>query len=222
MVIQTLLLNPILKFFGGNSSTIVIAMSMMAVCGFLEGIAPSYLFFVVFSQVPGVIASSLLSASLRNVFSNTVPSKHMGKSLGKNSSVVKCEENMKYTIFLLNRHLLFCRVNPVNMINNILICNLTVGVFSMLISGVGVTAPLYAAQVFSTIPGEKKGYVSCAHLIVLVTIISYFLRTLPLESNLSTKNSDDDICVSPTSVSAVEKIKNKSDLKEKHETKKVK
>ena len=88
MVIQTLLLNPILKFFGGNSSTIVIAMSMMAVCGFLEGIAPSYLFFVVFSQVPGVIASSLLSASLRNVFSNTVPSKHMGKSLGKNRNVV--------------------------------------------------------------------------------------------------------------------------------------
>jgi hypothetical protein len=92
----------------------------------------------------------------------------------------------------------------------------------MLISGVGVTAPLYAAQVFSTIPGEKKGYVSCAHLIVLVTIISYFLRTLQLESSLSTKNSDDDICVSPTSVSAVEKIKNKSDLKEKQETKKVK
>jgi hypothetical protein len=91
----------------------------------------------------------------------------------------------------------------------------------MLISGVGVTAPLYAAQVFSTIPGEKKGYVSCAHLIILVTIISYFLRTLPLESSPSTKNSD-DICVSSTSVSAVEKIKNKSDLKEKQETKKVK
>lgn len=83
MVIQTLLLNPILRLCGGNSSTIVIALSMMALCGFLEGVAPSYLFFVIFSQIPGVIASSLLTASLRNVFSNTVPSKHMGKSLGE-------------------------------------------------------------------------------------------------------------------------------------------
>jgi hypothetical protein len=110
MVIQTLLLNPILKFFGGNSSTIVIAMSMMAVCGFLEGIAPSYLFFVTFSQVPGVIASSLLSASLRNVFSNTVPSKHMGKSLGEKRNGEKCEEYMKHTFFLLHLYLLFRRV----------------------------------------------------------------------------------------------------------------
>jgi hypothetical protein len=129
---------------------------------------------------------------------------------------------MKHTLLLLHRHLLYCGVNLVNATNSIVIFHVTVGVFSMLISGVGVTAPLYAAQVFSTIPGEKKGYVSCAHLIVLVTIISYFLRTLPLESSLSTKNSDDDICVSPTSASAVEKIKNKSYLREKQETKKVK
>lgn len=84
----------------------------------------------------------------------------------------------------------------------------------MLISGVGVTAPLYAAQIFSTIPGEKKGYVSCAHLLVLVTIISYFLRSLPLDAPASSKKSDDDLRQSPTSVSAVEKIKNKSDLRE--------
>lgn len=84
----------------------------------------------------------------------------------------------------------------------------------MLISGVGVTAPLYASQIFSAIPGEKKGYVSCAHLLVLVTIISYFLRSLPLDAPVLLKKSDDDSSQSPTSVSAVEKIKNKPDLLE--------
>lgn len=96
------------------------------------------------------------------------------------------------------------------------------GVFGMLISGVGVTAPLYASQIFSAIPGEKKGYVSCAHLLVLVTIISYFLRSLPLDAPVSSKKSDDDLTQSPTSVSGVEKIKSKSDLLEAQQGKKAK
>ena len=62
---------------------IVYALAAMAVCNLLEGFAPSYLFFVLLSQIPSVIASSLLSASLRNLFSSTVPSQHMGKSLGE-------------------------------------------------------------------------------------------------------------------------------------------
>lgn len=61
---------------------IVYALAAMSVCNLLEGFAPSYLYYVVLSQIPSVIASSLLSASLRNLFSSTVPSQHMGKSLG--------------------------------------------------------------------------------------------------------------------------------------------
>jgi hypothetical protein len=46
----------------------------------------------------------------------------------------------------------------------------------MLISGVGVTAPLYASQVFSAISGERKGYVTCVHLMILVIFIGHFLK----------------------------------------------
>jgi hypothetical protein len=53
---------------------------------------------------------------------------------------------------------------------------LIAGVFSMLTSGVGVTAPLYASQVFSAISGERKGYVTCVHLMVLVLFIGHFLK----------------------------------------------
>lgn len=83
MMIQIFLLNPLLKLFGGNTAMIVYALIAMAICSFIEGIAPSYFFFVIFSQVPTVVASSLLTASMRNLFSDTVPSEHMGKSLGK-------------------------------------------------------------------------------------------------------------------------------------------
>ena len=82
MVIQTLLLNPLLKLFGGNTSMIYFALAAISLCSLLEGLAPSYLFFVVCSQVPNVIASSLLAASLRNIFANTIPSQHIGKSTG--------------------------------------------------------------------------------------------------------------------------------------------
>lgn len=58
------------------------ALGAMSICSLLEGLAPSYLFFVLCSQVPNVIASSLLSASVRNIFANTIPSQHMGKSIG--------------------------------------------------------------------------------------------------------------------------------------------
>ena len=92
----------------------------------------------------------------------------------------------------------------------------------MLISGVGVTAPLYAAQIFSTIPGEKKGYVSCAHLLILVTIVSYFLRSVPLEASLRSNKSYDDVSTSPTSVSAIEKIRSKSDIIKRQQENKAK
>jgi hypothetical protein len=46
----------------------------------------------------------------------------------------------------------------------------------MLISGVGVTAPLYASQVFSAISGERKGYITCVHLMILVIFIGHFLK----------------------------------------------
>lgn len=46
----------------------------------------------------------------------------------------------------------------------------------MLISGVGVTAPLYASQVFSTISGDRKGYVTCLHFMVLVVVIGHSLK----------------------------------------------
>lgn len=59
----------------------------------------------------------------------------------------------------------------------------------MLISGVGVTAPLYASQVFSTISGVKKGYVTCVHLMVLVVLIGHFLKGMHVGKIAGTRTS---------------------------------
>lgn len=46
----------------------------------------------------------------------------------------------------------------------------------MLMSGVGVTAPLYASQIFTTISGQNKGFVSCVHFLILAIVISNSLK----------------------------------------------
>ena len=47
----------------------------------------------------------------------------------------------------------------------------------MLMSGVGVTAPLYASHVFTTISGQNKGFVSCVHFIILAILIGNSLKS---------------------------------------------
>ena len=46
----------------------------------------------------------------------------------------------------------------------------------MLMSGVGVTAPLYASHVFTTISGQNKGFVSCVHFLILAVVIGNSLK----------------------------------------------
>lgn len=60
----------------------------------------------------------------------------------------------------------------------------------MLISGVGVTAPLYASQVFSTISGEKKGYVTCVHFIFLVLFIGHYLKSMHVKKATEKRSAD--------------------------------
>jgi MFS transporter, DHA1 family, multidrug resistance protein len=81
MIIQTVLVNPLLKMLGGNRSTIIITLIVLAAASFVESIVPSYTLYFIFSLVPAVATGSLLGASVRNVFSNTVPTQHMGKAV---------------------------------------------------------------------------------------------------------------------------------------------
>lgn len=67
----------------------------------------------------------------------------------------------------------------------------------MLISGVGVTAPLYASRIFTLISGQNKGFVSCAHFALLSIVIGNLLNVHNMDKeeeiiiNVTEKVSDD-------------------------------
>ena len=69
--------------------------------------------------------------------------------------------------------------------------SLRLGVFGMMISGVGIISPLYASHIFSSIPGEKyKGYVSCVHFIALVLFVGYLLPPTRNSSSVDQNNGE--------------------------------
>ena len=80
ILIQSFLVNRVIAYFGGNSSMIIVALVAMAGTHFLESAAPTYMVFAFTSLLPAQIAGSLMSASIRNLFSNVVPSAHFGKA----------------------------------------------------------------------------------------------------------------------------------------------
>ena len=138
ILIQTLLVNRIVKAFGGNSSMIIISLFVMSATELISFFCPSYLHYAIFSHLPSHVAQSLMSASIRNIFSNIVPHQHFGKAQA---------------------------------------------VFSMLISCVGIVAPIYGAYIYTHLSTEQyhyKGLIHGLHL-ALVTIIISFIIPPPAE-----------------------------------------
>lgn len=80
VVIQTLLVNRIISYFGGNGSMILFCLGAIGVFHMVESFCSSYMYFAFCSLLPGQIAGSLMSASIRNLFSSTVPTQHFGKA----------------------------------------------------------------------------------------------------------------------------------------------
>ena len=135
-LIQTLLINRIVKAFGGNSSMIIISLSVMCMTEVISFFCPSYLHYAIFCHLPSQIAQSLMSASNRNIFSNVVPHQHYGKAQA---------------------------------------------VFSMLISCVGIVAPIYGSQIYTHLSTDQyhyKGLIHGFHLAIVTIIISFMIPHL--------------------------------------------
>ena len=80
ILIQSFLVNRVIAYCGGNTAMIVTSLVAVACTHFLESAAPTYLVFAFTSLLPAQIAGSLMSASIRNLFSAVVPSAHFGKA----------------------------------------------------------------------------------------------------------------------------------------------
>ena len=135
-LIQTLLVNRIVKAFGGNSSMIIISLSVMSVTELISFFCPSYLHYAIFSHLPSHVAQSLMTASNRNIFSTIVPHQHFGKAQA---------------------------------------------VFSMLISCVGIVAPIYGSHIYTHLSTDQyryKGLIHGIHLAIVTIIISFMIPGL--------------------------------------------
>jgi hypothetical protein len=80
VLIQTLLVNRIINYCGGNGSIVLGCLVAIGLFHMVESLCPTYLYFAFCSLLPGQIAGSLMSASIRNLFSSTVPTQHFGKA----------------------------------------------------------------------------------------------------------------------------------------------
>ena len=79
--IQSMLVTRIVHIFGGNFEILYICLILSAFADIGETVSGTYTHYTFLTLLPNSIIGTLISTSMRNIFTNTIPAEHTGKSL---------------------------------------------------------------------------------------------------------------------------------------------